>query len=280
VVRRSLAILVGAAVLLGAACGDDDDDTAADDTPPATDEPSDDDDGGGVNPLDGRTFIATEVTEGGQPRPLVEGTELSVVFGPENQISVSAGCNSMSGPAEFGGGTIQTAGLATTEMGCDEARHAQDEWIAGLLSQGLGYTLDGDELTLTAGNTVIVLTDRETVNPDRPLEETVWQLDGIVEGDGVSSVPVGASATVVFRGGEVVVENEGCNGARGPAEVAESEITVGPLMMTKMGCEPDPAAVEAALTQVLDGTITYTVEADRLDLSNPNGTGLTFVAKS
>lgn len=277
--RRLVAILVGASVLVGAACGDDDD-TAADDSPPSTDEPTGvPSDGGDVNPFGVRTFIGTEVTEKGQPRPLVEGTELAIDFGPDDQIGVTAGCNSMSGTAEIGEDTLKAAaGLATTEMGCDPARHAQDEWIADLLVQGFTYTLAGDELQLTSGDTVITLLDRETVNPDRPLEATVWQLDGIVEGDGVSSVPQGASATVVFQGGEVVVTNEGCNGARGPAEITESEITIGGLMMTKMGCEPAPTTVETALTRVLDGTITYRIEATRLDLTNPNGTALTLVA--
>ena len=279
-VRRFVMTTVGLAVLMGSGCGGDDDATAGDDA--TSTQPGDTGSGtgtdSGTSSLDGRTFLSTEVTENGQPRPLVAGTQISLVFGPENHVGIQAGCNSMSGPGEVTDREITTAGLATTDMGCDPALHEQDEWIAGLFAQGLAYTLDGDQLTLTADGTVVTMVDRETANPDRPLEDTEWQLDGIVEGDGVSSVPQGAAATVVFGGGEVVVTNEGCNGARGRAEINGTEITIGPLMMTRMGCEPGPSAVEQAITRTLDGTVTYTVEADRLDVSNANGSGLTFVA--
>lgn len=279
--RRFLVVMVGMAVLVGSACGDDDGAAADDDTSTSTSttqEPDGDGTDGGAAPFDLRTFVSTGVSENGQPRPLVEGTEIALDFGPDSQIGIQAGCNSMSGPAEITDDVVKAANLATTEMGCDPPRHAQDEWIAGLFGQGLAYTLDSDKLTLTADGTVITMVDRKTVNPDRALEDTEWKLDGIVQGDGVSSVPQGAVAVVVFSDGEVVVQNEGCNGARGPAEVTETEITIGGLMMTKMGCEPGPTAVEQAITQTLDGTVTYRIDSDRLDVSNANGTGLTFVA--
>lgn len=274
--RRFLVLTVGLAVLMGSACGGDDDDNAAvDDDTSTTSEPAN---GGDTGPFGLRTFVATEVTENGQPRPLVEDTQLTVDFGPDDQVGIQAGCNSMSGVAEVTDDLVKAADLMTTDMGCDPPRHAQDEWIAGLFAQGLAYTLDGDQLTLTADATVITMVDRKTVNPDRPLEDTEWQLDGIVEGDGVSSVPQGAVATVVFSGGEVVVTNEGCNGARGSVEITETEITIDGLMMTRMGCPPAPTTVEQAITQTLDGTVTYRIDSDRLDVSNANGTGLTFVA--
>lgn len=277
--RRFLVMMVGLVVLVGSGCGDDDDAAVGDETP-STEEPGGNDGGSdsGAGPFDGRTFLSTEVTENGQPRPLVEGTEIALDFGPEGQIGIQAGCNSMSGPAEITDNVIKAASLATTEMGCDPARHEQDEWLAGLFGQGLAFALDGDKLTLTVDGTVINMVDRKTVDPDRPLEDTEWQLDGIVEGDGVSSVPQGAVAIAVFSAGEVVIDNEGCNGARGPTEITETEITFGGLMMTRMGCEPGPTAVEQAITRTLDGTVTFRIESDRLDVSNANGSGLIFVA--
>jgi heat shock protein HslJ len=265
-----------ALVVLVAACGGDDDDNANDDdNSPTTAEP-----GGGQDlsgSLAGRTFVATDVQENGQPRPLVEGTELAVSF-DEGGISISAGCNSMSGAAVISDDTIEAGDLVTTEMGCDPPRHAQDDWVANLFATGVDYTLIGNELVVTLDGTVITLVDEAVASPDRPLEETVWQLDGLVDGDAVSSLPVGTAATAVFADGEVVIENEGCNRARGPAEIAGSEITIGPLMMTKMGCEPDPTTVEQALTKALDGTVTYTIDAGSLSITNPNGAGLTFFA--
>ena len=41
--------------------------------------------------------------------------------------------------------------------------------------------LDGDRLTLHSAATTIQLVDRRVADPDRPIEGTVRQLDGIID---------------------------------------------------------------------------------------------------
>ena len=169
--------------------------------------------------------------------------------------------------------------LAVTEMGCDPAeRHTQDEWLAGVLSAGPTYTLDGDALRLESGTTIIELTDREAADPDRPLETTQWQLDGIVDGDAVSSVPAGAGATLQFEDGQVRFAIEGCNQGGGDVTIADTTIEIGQMTTTLMGCASPAADVEAAVTSVLAGEITYAVEAGNLTLTHPSGRGLVLRA--
>src|SRR2546423_11077938 len=79
----------------------------------------------------GRTFLSTSVTENGRPRPVVDGTRISLTFVADgHRLGAQAGCNQMGGPAAFEGGRLVVGDLATTEMGCDAPRHAQDEWLA------------------------------------------------------------------------------------------------------------------------------------------------------
>jgi heat shock protein HslJ len=47
--------------------------------------------------------------------------------------------------------------------------------------------------------------------------------------------------------------------------VSGTEITLAPLALTRMDCE---YSVEAHVTQVLDGTMTYDIEAGILTLTN------------
>src|SRR5687767_14997293 len=66
--------------------------------------------GSAVPDLRGKTFLATAVTEGGTPRALVQGTELSVEFTDDGRLIANAGCNIMQGPVDTAGGKLVTEG--------------------------------------------------------------------------------------------------------------------------------------------------------------------------
>jgi heat shock protein HslJ len=226
----------------------------------------------------GRTFLSESVAEDAAPRPLVDGTRIRLDFSDDGRITASAGCNTLGGDVEIEREQIVVGELSTTEMGCDPPRHAQDEWLADVLSANPAYALDGDRLRLTSNGTTIELTDRRVADPDRPLKGTRWQLDGIIDGDAVSSVPAPVSATVRFDAGRVAVDVAGCNEGGGDVAITATEVRVGSLVMTTRGCERPAAEVEAAIVAVLDGTIGYEIEAASLTLTNPNGRGLTLRA--
>ena len=109
----------------------------------------------------------------------------------------------------------------------------------------------------------MVLTDREVADPDRPIEGTRWVVDGLIQGDAVSSTPMGVTASFAIRGGTIQIDT-GCNTGSGPVTVTDTTLTIGALMLTKKACGPDAAAMESAVTSVLQGEVTYTIEADRL----------------
>ena len=274
-----VAMVVGVGLVVGGCGGDD---VTVDG--PGVAEPSGDTGGGGE--LAGRTFLSAAVTDGGQPRDLVPGTRIEVTFREDGRLGARAGCNSIDGTPTITAERITLADGAITEMACSPAHTEQDSWLHDLFSGGLTYALDGDRLTLTADTTTIELVDREIAEPDRPLEATVWTLDGMIDGDAVSSVPGDIAATVTFDpdAGTVAVEGTGCNGGGGdytPAadpDASTGELTVGPLAWTRMACGEPSASVEAALGAVLDGTISYQVEAATLVLSHPGGQGLTLRA--
>jgi heat shock protein HslJ len=166
--------------------------------------------------------------------------------------------------------------MSMTEMGCDEARARQDEWLARFLSGGVTYAIDGATLTLTDGTIRLTLLDEEVATPDQPLEDTRWVLDGIVSGDAVSSVPAGVTAAIRISGGRVDVE-AGCNMGGGLVEITPDTLTFGPIALTKMACEAGPMAVETAVMTVLSGGVGYTIDANVLNL-DAGDAGLIFRA--
>jgi heat shock protein HslJ len=225
----------------------------------------------------GRTFLSTEVTENGRPKPLVAGTRITLNFIEDgHRLGANAGCNSMGGQATFGGGRLVVNDLATTEMGCDPPRHAQDEWVGRFLTSQPRWSRSGPTLTLDNGTVRIVLEDKKVADPDRSLRGTKWVVDTIIEGETASSVPPGADAHVILDEENRFTGNTGCNGMGGNGVVHEdrSTITFSEVISTKMACEDDRMRLERAVLGTLDGDVRYKIDADGLQLDGPEGRGL------
>jgi heat shock protein HslJ len=223
-----------------------------------------------VATLDGKVYLSTDVNGA----VLAPGTRIQLTF-RDGSLGANGGCNTMSGTYAIEAGRLKTSQLATTEMGCDEPRMQQDQWLGRLLGDA-GISLAGDTLTLTDGTITVTLLDREVATPDKPIEGTRWVLDGIVSGDAVSSVPAGVTAALRIADSRVQVET-GCNSGGGAVTVTAQTLTFGSIGLTKKACEPGAMAVERSVIGVLTGTVGYTIEADALTL-DAGGQGLTFRA--
>jgi len=225
---------------------------------------------GDTGGLEGRTFLATDAFG----RALVPGSLVRISF-VDGQIGASGGCNSMGGPYAIDGDRLVVRQLAMTEMACGPRLMNQDAWLADLLD-GASIRLDGDTLTLSNGGAALTLVDREVADPDRPLVRTRWVVDGLVEGDAVSSVPAGVVAALTFSADRVEVE-AGCNRGGGAASATDATLTFGPIALTKMACEGGAMQVERLVSEVLSGDVRYTIEARTLTL-DAGGVGLVLRA--
>lgn len=105
--------------------------------------------------LDGRTFVATELSGG----TIVDGSEIVISF-EDDRVVVMAGCNTQNGGYTVDDGTLVVDALAATQMACDEPLMAQDTLVADLLAAGPTIELDGDQLTLGSPATTLTLTER------------------------------------------------------------------------------------------------------------------------
>jgi heat shock protein HslJ len=255
-VRLAAALLVMS--LVAATCGDDGGNSAA-------------------AKLRGRTFLSDSVTVGGNPRPLVTGTQIRLTFWTDGRITATAGCNMLSGTVRVEADRLVVNDLGSTEMGCDAARHSQDEWLASMLTANPAYLLDDARLQLRSDDTVLALLDREVADPDRPLLHTVWAVDGVIDGSMAGSIPAGTSATMVFDDDKIDVTITSCNQISGSVKIGPNTIDVGHhLVTTDVACTGPTAALETAIVAVLDGKITYAIEAATLRLTRSNGKGLTL----
>ena len=231
--------------------------------------------GGGS--VSGRQFLSVNVTTGGEPHPLAAGTRIRLTCEDGNR-SAQAGCTSIGGNYSIDDAKLIFSGGSMTEMACDEPRMAQDDWLIGILESGPSLMLDGDNLTLTAGDTTIVLLDSEVAEPDQPLTGKTWTLTSLVSADSVSSVPAGVVAMLAFAEDGSVDVNPGCNSGGGTYSVDGDSIAFSDIITTKMACLGPAMEVENAVLQVLssDG-LTFSIDANTLTIKATD-VGLQFTA--
>lgn len=215
------------------------------------------------------TYVVTGVTEAGEPRSLVEGSEIRLRF-EGGRLGISAGCNSMGGSYTLDGTRLSVSGLSMTEMGCDAPLMEQDSWVAGLFERDVQLTT-GADAALISGDVVLTLADRKEVAPDEPLVGTTWTLDSIGTGgaDGaVSSVPGAVPATLTFQDDGTVSVFDGCNQGAGPATVIGATIAWGTIGFTRKGCvDPGVQEVVEAFGEVIVGESTYLLEEKTLTVT-------------
>jgi heat shock protein HslJ len=272
---RHLTVILAVLTMAATACGDEADTSGTTGT-------TDDNAGAPATAadLDGRTLIATGITEDGVDRPLVEGTELRVSFEEPDHIGITAGCNSMFGPYTLLEGTLTAPNLASTMMACDPDLMDQDAWISSLLAHGVDVTVDGETVTFTGGSNVITFADAATAGSDQGLTGTVWGLTDLVTeaGSTVSAVPNGVVATLTIGDDGTYHVETGCNLGNGTATVGDTSIDFGPMALTRRACPSDDAQlVETAMTTVIDGDVEYEIVEGSLRLTN-GAEGLAFVA--
>jgi heat shock protein HslJ len=227
--------------------------------------------------VNGRVFLSTAVTKGGAAFDLVPNTRIRLSFGADGNLGASAGCNSIGGQYAVVDGVLRFQGGGMTEMGCDPARHDQDDWLSTILSANPTVAFAGSDLVLTAGDTVITLGDREVVEPDLPLTGTKWTVTTIFSGDTASSIPGGAVATLEFFADGKVTLNTGCNQGGGTAIVEGGMITFRDIVTTDMACGGAAGQLEQAVAAVLNGgSVEWAIDASGLTLmAGAAGLGLT-----
>jgi heat shock protein HslJ len=219
------------------------------------------------DPLSGHTFLSTSVTDDGVAHPLVEGTRIRLSF-TDGKIGAAAGCNIYGGDYRLADGRILITGGSMTEMGCDDARSAQDDWLFTFLGTGPTYTLAGNDLTLTSNGTVITLLDTEVADPDRPLVGTTWTVTGLISGDTVSSIPDNVVATFLFKADGTVDIHSGCNSGGGGYTADDTTIRFSQLVTTDMACPGAAGQVETAVVAVISAdVIDYLIDAGGMTLT-------------
>jgi heat shock protein HslJ len=219
-----------------------------------------------------RTFWATSVTEHGIPRALAGGSRVTLQLTADGRLIAHGGCNLIVGHADLSGGRLMLgADTRITEKSCAEDLIAQDRWLAEFLAARPSWQLSGSCLHVSARGTIVELTDRRVLNPDRPLEGTRWVCSALLGGhvrDG--SLEAMSEVFLTFGHGRVS-GSDGYEAVSGQAAVSDTSIDFG-HGPDAAGSVRATAASDLArhVRATLHGVVRYQIEADELTLSGAN----------
>jgi heat shock protein HslJ len=211
--------------------------------------------------LDGHTFLLETSTGYEQ----VNNTALALGF-DESGLHFSAGCNSHAGPYSLCDDKLCVTGLSSTEIGCDAALQAQDEWLANFFTSTPSVVYTPPLLTLVGDGATLEFLDREAADPDRALTGRLWSIDTFIDGDAASNLPLMEIPTIRFEDDGSFAVNDTCNGISGSYIVDGPKLTLSDVMSTLIDCETDLAAQMHVAEVISAGDLTYTIEAARLTL--------------
>ena len=232
--------------------------------------------GGETNDVGRTTYLSTSVIENGAPKKLVPNTRVSLVVMDNGLLAATAGCNSIGAKSTVSDGKLTVQDVSVTELGCDAPRHEQDTWLVDLLQSGPHWKIDNGTLAITSGGTVLMLQDQKVAQPDVALDGTKWVLESVIAGE-TASTPGNGGAYLTING-DRVTGSTSCNDLQGVVARTGDKLTFGEIGTTRRACSGEAGALEKTMLATLNGEVTYTLDADKLQLRTPAKNGLDFKA--
>lgn len=205
---------------------------------------------------------------------VLNGTEVTALFGEDGQVAGSAGCNNYFASYELSGDALKLGPAGSTLMACadPEGIMAQEDAFLAALGSVASFQIEGQQLALLAGQGQALLTF--TVGESASLSGTTWQVVGYNNGrGGVTSVIIGTELTAVFDEGGRLAGSAGCNQYFADYRLEDQDLAIGPAGSTRMAClEPDGIMdQENEFLAALERVATYRIEGDRLQLRDVGG---------
>lgn len=211
------------------------------------------------------------------PVPAVEGVEAGLTFNEDGTVTGTSGCNGLGGDYSVEGDQITFGEFVSTLMACDDPIMAQEEVAHRVMTDTATYQIEGDTLTITNNDNVLVLT-RSTFTAQPPEAAPLvgeWKLTSYGPRESLSPALEDVEAFVTFNEDGTVTGTSGCNEFGGSYTVDGNEIAFEEITSTLMLCDTPLMGQEEAMYQVLSETVAFQFEGNTLTLMK-NGVLLVF----
>jgi heat shock protein HslJ len=209
------------------------------------------------------------------PTPAVEGVDAGLTFNEDGTITGTSGCNGLGGDYSVEGDQITFGEFVSTLMACDDPIMAQEDAAHKVMAGTASYTIEGDTLTITKDDMVLVLTrgKQGAVQPPAASPVTLtgtWKLSAFRVDDVLTSALADTEAKLTFNEDGTVTGTSGCNEFGGSYTVEGDQITFKDIVSTLMACDTPIMKQEEAFQQVLAESATYTIIDTTLRIAKDN----------
>jgi len=210
----------------------------------------------------------------GEPIPLVDGHPITLTIEGDTVGGV-ASCNSYGGSYTLSDGAISISALFQTEMACfpEETMSAESAYLEAL-SQVTSVMSSDDSLTLTGEGVELVFAELPPV-PSADLTNTVWLLDGLVDGDAVSSV-AGERATLEMYTDGSMIGSTGCRTLTGAYTISGAEVILTEFEAQGECTDLELQGQDDQVRAVLGDGFTVVIKSQTLTVTAQGGLGLTY----
>ena len=217
----------------------------------------------GESELDGEWTLVGGV-HGGDPLPLPDDAPITMTV-DGSEIGGRAACNTYGGEIALDGDRITIGAMSMTEMGCQPAiMEAEAAYVAALAD--VERWSRADEALTLSGETVELTYELVPPTPNAALIGTPWRLDGLVDGDAVSST-MGEPARLELRDDGTLSGTTGCRTFDGTYQLEDGAVRVTELINDDRGC-PDVASQDEHVLAVITDGFSYAIEGDQLVVSD------------
>lgn len=181
----------------------------------------------------------------------------------------SAGCNTYGGSVVVDGTSFDAGGFAVTEIGCPDQLVEPETRYLEAIDVADTVAVEGKTLTLTGADVELVFRRVPPVDT-KPLTETVWRLESLVEGPGLESAVASARpARLVLHDDKTFEGTTGCRSFSGNWSTSGDVVNV-EQMVFRGECKTAPEQ-DARVAIVLGAGFRAEREEDRLTLTAEKG---------
>ena len=209
------------------------------------------------------------------PIPMVASHPIAITL-EGDQITGTAACNGYGGIYQVSGGLFSITEFAITEMACSptEVMTSERVYINALFNVEKAETIDG-KLVMSGSRTEMAFTKLQPV-PTAELTGTVWVLDGLIQGETVSSVSGERATLELFTDGSFI-GSTGCRTIVGSYVTSGAEVQF--TNFTANGeCPAELAAQDSRVISALEGGFRVEIEEDRMTTWVAGDEGLIYRA--
>lgn len=194
--------------------------------------------------------------------PLPEEPAITATFATAGSLTGSGGCNDYSATWTSDGTTLTVTGLAAGRASCSPEVDAREGQYFDLLQQAASWALDGEAIIITTSDDSTIVFGGDGTTSDGLELTGSWTL---VTVDG-QAPPAGMSVTIDLAA-DGSLSGVACNNYSASYTATEAgDLTIDPVLSTRMSCGDAADAFEATYVTGLQGATAWGTQQGQLFL--------------